>query len=329
MSSPNFWDDPGSIEPRLTTLGRLSTQVELVDALRRNLTELQELLEQLGRRDGDALGEAALRYRYLVRELPRVELTLLFDDPRDGLGTYLRIEARGRRAAAEQWVAELTTMYLKWAGRRQFPASVLSEEVGRNGTPHAVWLGIEGYGAYGLLKREAGSHRLVQPEPGKKEKRQVVQATVSVWPDLPQDDLPPVDRTAAVIRACAIRQKGVLLKHITALAEASLAQGEEALVMTGDLPADDLAEEALAILRITRAMTSMGAGVPPHPIWGDVVRSYVRYKQRYVHDTATALRTGKLTATLNGALDPFLEARLRLRSPEAGVTQPLSGDAED
>jgi len=329
MSSPSFWDDPGAIQPHLTLLGRLSAQVEQIDGLRRNLDELEEYLAQATRNGGNALGEAAIRYRYLTRELPRVELTLMFEDPRDALGVYLRIEARGRRLAAQKWVAELATMYLKWAARREFPATVISEEPGKAGSLHAVWLGIDGYGAYGLLRGEAGPHRLVQPDPLEKDKRQVVQALVTAWPDLPQDELPPLDRSTVVIKMHRASQTGVLLKRPSTRVEVSLGGTQAAICLTGELPAADLAEEGLTVLRIGQVMANQAVAHGADPIWGDVVRSYVRFRQRYVHDTATGLKTGKLAATLNGALDPFLEARLHRPSSGGSVLTRLPhGDEE-
>lgn len=309
MSSPTFWDDPEAIQPRLTSLSRLSSHVELVDGLRRNLDELADFTAKLDKDGSEMLSEAALRYRYLVRELPRVELTLLFDDPWDVQGAYLRIEVRGRRTSAEQWVRELGEMYLKWAGQREFPATVISEELGKSGQLKAVWIGIDGYGAYGLLKGETGVHRLVQPEEGQKEKRQVLQAAVMVWPDLSPDDLPVLDRSRAGIRTQVLNQPGILSERLTARADISL-EGGEAITLISELPEEDLIEEAFTLLRIEHALEERKL---PHEMNanGALVRSYTRFKQHHVHDVATGLKTGKVTATLNGAIDPFLEARLR------------------
>ncbi len=311
MSTPSFWDDPASIQPKLETLSRLSGQVEMVDGLRRNLNELADILAELEQgHSADQIGEAALRYRYLVRELPRAELTLHFKGPWDTFGVYLHVEARGRRPVAAQWAADLARMYLGWAARREFLADVLSEDLSNSGGTRGAWIGIEGYGAYGLLRGETGIHRLVQAAEGGDGQRQVVQAIVSVWPDLSDADLPVVDRSRLRIKAQPANRSGVFSKRLTAHVEATLPGGEP-LALTGTLPVDDLEREAVQLLRTQVALGDHSLDHPADSVWGQVVRSYVRYKKRYVHDPRTGLKMGKLKATLAGELDPFLEAYLR------------------
>ncbi len=316
MSSPTFWDDPEAIQPRLTTVSRLSSQVELVDGLRRNLDELEEYVTRLDTAGPEVISEAALRYRYLVRELPRVELTLLFEGAWDVQGAYLRIEVRGRRGAAEHWVRELGNMYLGWAAHREFPATIISEDLSKSGGLRAVWIAIDGYGAYGLLRGETGMHRLVQPENGHKDKRQTLQAAVAVWPDLSPDDLPVLDRTLTTIRSQVVNQPGVLSERLSARVDVSLNGEGQPISLTSELPEEDLIEEAITLLRIRCALKERGPDAGHDGGLTDLVRTYVRYRQHYVHDIRTGLKTGKVTATLNGALDPFLDARLR-RTPAA------------
>jgi DNA polymerase III delta prime subunit len=331
MSTPTFWDDPQTIQPKLNAVGRLSSQVELVDGLRRNLEELAEFVRQMDAQPGgEALSEAALRYRYLVRELPRAELTLLFDEPWDTHGAYIRIDAQGRRTAAHHWVSEVVTMYLRWAAKREFPASIVSEQLTKNGALQSVWIGIDGYGVYGLLKGEMGSHRLV--DVGKDGERLTVQAFVTVWPDLPQTELPGLDRSAAAIQSRVISRPGVLIQRLASEVEVRIKGSRQGLTLTNDLPIDNAIEEAVTLLRIEAALGEHPVTKPDDPIWGDVVRSYVRYKRHAVHDPVTDLKTGKLSATLQGAIDPFLEARLRHRMPTMNVSEPaasLEGEGHD
>ncbi len=320
MSAPAFWDDPENIQQRLNTVSHLSTQIELVDGLRRNLDELAHFMQQAEGNGADALSEAALRYRYLVRELPRAELALLFTHPWDTLGAYVYISAAGAREGAAHWAAELATMYLKWAQRRGFLASVVSESSGKSGRLQSVWLGIDGYGIYGLLREESGLHRLIQPDPRQPEQRQMIQARVSVWPDIPLADLPAFDRASVGISRKVADRPGTLINRIVSQVEVRGAEGDSPITLAGSLPLEDLEEEAIALLRIGRLM----AANPPHrasdPAWGEVVRSYSRFKRHVVVDIATGLKTGKLAATLKGGIDEFLEARLRNRiMPEAGT----------
>lgn len=317
MSTPSFWDDPVKIQPKLAAVGRLSSQVELVDGLRRNIDELSDYVHQMETSGTEALSEAALRYRYLVRELPRAELTLLFDGPWDTQGAYLRIEVQGRTAAAHNWVEELARMYLGWSEQREFPSSVLSEQLAKNGKLQSVWMGIEGYGVYGLLARETGIHRLVDEDSAGN--RKTIQAKVTVWPAIPQNDLPPLERSQISLQTRSINQPGVLLERLTTLVEAGVAGKAVSLTLANGMPADDAVDEAVDLLRIAEALRDQPNGGVSHQVSGNVVRSYVRYKKHYVHDAETDLKSGKLAATLHGALDGFLEARLRHKTGQSAV----------
>ncbi len=313
MSTASFWDDTQAIQPQLEAVGRISSQVELIDGLRRNLDELGDYLKLMEESDDSSLlGEAAMRYRYLVRELPGAELTLLFSDPHDINGAYLHIEGRGNRAVAFDWAVELAQMYSGWAERRQFPMTVIAEELTHKGATRGVWLGIDGYGAYGLLRGDMGTHRLVQSvDEGK---RQVVQARVSIWPDLPLVDQPESIRSESVqpdFRIKEISRSGIFSKRLVSQAELQLADDRATLKLSSALPATDLANDLAGLFRSFEAVSKHPDQLPSDPIWGQVVRSYVRYKKRYVQDPRTGLKSGKLKAILKGDIDSFLEAYLR------------------
>ncbi len=313
MSTPSFWDDPQAVQPRLEEMEQLSGQVELVDGLRRNLSELSDLLDSVEAGHADLLNEAALRYRYLLRELPRAEMAVLFSSAQDVCGAYVCIMALGRREAAREWARQLAQMYLGWAARHAFHAAVLGEEEGDSLTRWGVWLSIEGYGVYGLLRGEAGIHRLVQPAGSGAERRQVVQAVVNVWPQLPEDNLPTPDAGQLDVEVQPVNQSGLLGKRLTGRVQVQL-NGEEVLVLTSALPVEELQREAIALVRIHKAMGEQAGLLDARSGRGRVVRSYVRHKQRYAHDPGTGLRA-KLSATLKGDIDPFVEARLRAANP--------------
>jgi ATP-dependent Clp protease ATP-binding subunit ClpC len=325
MATPSFWDDPQDLQPRLATLERLSSQLDLLDRLKRNLDELAGFVERMG--DGktggsDLLGEAQLRYRHLMSELPHAELTLLFGHPWDAYGAYLHIEAQGEREVAFEWVSELGHMYLKWAAGRDSQASVISETLTDAGKTRALWLKVAGYGAYGLLRGESGVHRLVQANP-QDGRRQIARAVVSAWPDLPDRELPEYDPRLVVVKKRRLDGAGVFNKQLSAQVDVRLGDDQHALRLAGSLPADTLAQEAIRLLRVMAVAGVLPPGEASEPPQGETVRAeetvrakgtvraYVRYKQRYARDPRTGVRSDDLDATLNGKIEAFLEAYLR------------------
>jgi len=318
MSSASFWDNPETIQPKLTAVGRLSSQVELVDGLRRNLEELSEFVNQMESDGSETVSEATLRYRYLVRELPRAEMTLRFDDPRDTQSAYIRIQAQSRRTASQGWVAELANMYLGWAVKRDFSTSILSEDLGKNDLLDGVWLKVDGYGTFGLLKEESGLHELVQA--GKSGERESLQAKIAVWPEIPQTDLPSLDRSQLGIQSQVINKRGILNEWLTGKVEITFQGESRAFSLVNDMPMEDAIEAAITLLRIQDELGGDPLTTPRDPMWSKIIRRYVRYKKHYVHELRTDVKTGKLAATLHGALDPFINARLQQSAGETVMT---------
>jgi len=331
MSTPAFWDHPDEVQPLLDKLSHVSSQVELVDGLRRSLDELNAVLAQMQAGNGagerrDQLAEAARRYRFLLRELPRAELTLLFTEPHDTLGAYLRVEARGRTAEARKWALQVAEMYLGWAERREFLTTVIGETLAGRAT-NGVWLGVGGYGAYGLLRGETGTHRYVQAVKGPdgEPRRRVSQVGVVVWPDVPLAELPRLEAGALDVESGRISRAGKLSKRLVSQVAVTHNASGYRLSLNSALPVGDLEAELARLVRIALLMGFADVDASPegaHPVWGNVVRSYVRYKRNYVEDPRTRLKTGKIQNVLRGDLDAFLQAWLRQQSapePEASA----------
>jgi ATP-dependent Clp protease ATP-binding subunit ClpC len=311
MSTASFWDDPDTIQPKLATVGHLSSQVELVDGLRRNLEELADYVGEIEADSPEALSEAVLRYRYLVRELPRAELTMLIDEPWDTLSAYICIEARGRKTASGKWVAELAEMYTAWAAKREFTVNIISEEMMKSGNLQSVLIAITGYGVYGLLRGEAGTHQLIQT--AKNGAAEIVEAKVELQPVLPQSEMPPLERSHLNVQTHVIDEPGALSERLIAHVVVAQKDHQDGVSLWSSLAVDRAVEEAVTLLRIRDALRNHQGWNGSKPMT-EPVRAYVRHKKSYVEDFGSKLKSGKLAATLHGALDPFLEARLRSRT---------------
>ena len=89
---------------------------------------------------------------------------------------------------AADWADMLKRMYLRWADRMGFRAAVVDEQPAEEAGISHCSLEIEGAYAYGYLKSEIGVHRLVRISPfDQQARRHTAFASVSVWPDMPDD----------------------------------------------------------------------------------------------------------------------------------------------
>jgi peptide chain release factor 2 len=314
MSAPTFWDDPQAAEAKLAVLGDLTRKVDVCEGLRRAAEDLESALELIVEEGARQLiGDAARRYRYLLRELPRVELDLLLTGPWDTHDAFLTVSVAPEDTEAAEWAEGLARMYLGWAGHRRYEATVLDETRDDAGHLQSFTVAIRGHGAFGLLKGESGAHRRLQhrEEGG----RQVLHARVEVIPDIGVDELGEITPGDLELQSQAISGQGEFIRRLRSHAQAVHLPSETVVSLTNDRTRDDNSELCRHLLqaRLTfeARVPERPAPSPLEPFWGAVVRTYSVYKDQFVKDTRTGVTETHIRRVLEGHIDTFLEAYLR------------------
>lgn len=138
---------------------------------------------------GEIVREALDGLSRLSARLDAWELASLLSGPHDRLGAHVTIIAGAGGADAMDWASMLERMYTRWAGNRGFRVTVEDRVPGEEAGVKAVELRVEGELAYGWLRGERGTHRLVRASPfNSKGLRQTSFAGVEVVPLLHADE---------------------------------------------------------------------------------------------------------------------------------------------
>ena len=306
MTDVGFWNDPAAARRRLDAYQRASAIIDQLTDLRRGLDRLQQALTPASPK-----ADAALRaFGFLNTELPRVEFTSYLSGPHDAGGAYLRITVKSKLSGAQRWAAELARMYLGWGKSRGLTVSVLGEDLAPTGRQISLTLAFSGFGVFGLLRGEAGVHRLVQQvKVNGRDSLQRFSADVVVLPEISEDDLPTP--TGLSTSTKPLSRAGLLIGRLTGQGSAHLESGG-GLTLAGDLPADELAVEAARLLRIERWLAEhpLDAAEPTAP--AGLVRTYSRNtRDKGVQDHRTGKRSLKINQVLAGEIQEFLDAALR------------------
>lgn len=310
MSDVGFWNDQSTARRKLDAYQRASSTVEMLSSLRQALDTLTE-----GARLESAPLESLSRpYRFLLNELPRIEFTSWLSGPRDSCGAYLNIGVKSKSTAARQWVGALSKMYLGWARQRGFTASVLGEDLSPEGRSFAATMVVSGFGAYGLLQGETGTHKLVQAvKAAGQESLQRLAASVNVLPELDDDDLPTPPANLQV-NVKGINRGGLIIPRLTSQVSIRHPATDHRLTLASNLPPDDLAAEATRILWTAVFLDGERDSRLAPPL-GGIVRSYMRStKDKGVHDHRTGQRTIKVKQVLDGDIQEFLDEALKKRN---------------
>ncbi len=328
-ASPDLWSDVDHAREVTKELGRLSSQLESFDALRRALDDCEVLADFSGQAlaDGSAdwslLGELGEAINRLEADLSALETQSLLSGPYDENDAIAELHAGAGGTDAQDWTEMLLRMYVRWAERRGFGVEIDEVTEGQEAGLLSATMIVKGPYAYGWLSAERGVHRLVRISPfDSQARRQTSFASLEVTPLL-ADDAHEVEVDERDLRIDTYRSSGAGGQHVnktdSAIRITHLPTGivvscqnersqHQNRARAMQILTAKLAERARAERQA--AMDSL-TGERADNAWGSQIRSYVQAPYQLVKDHRTEAETGNVDAVLDGDLDEFMEAELR------------------
>ena len=205
-AQPDFWDDQQAAQKQMRRLDEVKAQLQqladwggAVDDAKATL-ELYELEP-----DEEMLTEAQEGLHQLRQGLDRWELERLLSGDYDKEGAVLTINAGAGGTDAQDWAQMLLRMYTRWAEDHGMKVTVNELSEGEEAGIKSASIEVEGRYAYGYLRNEKGTHRLVRISPfNANDKRQTSFAGIEVMPKIDEEvdiDIPEKDLEVTTSRS--------------------------------------------------------------------------------------------------------------------------------
>jgi peptide chain release factor 2 len=318
--SPDFWEDQQRAQQVMRQIESIKSEIQTAEELTNDLDSLMELYDST-----ESPEELLEDHADIHRRIKGFEKLKFLSGKYDSHDALLSIHAGQGGTEANDWTEMLMRMYQMYADSKDWKYKIEDIESGNEAGISHVTMKISGDYVYGLLKREHGTHRMVRISPFNAQGlRQTTFAGVEVIPviekvdsdiDIPESDIEfkavraggpggqKVNKTSSAVQITHI-PTGITVHSST---ERNQAQNRESAMSI-------LRSKLARILEEERAERIENLkGDYKKASWGNQIRNYVLHPYKLVKDLRTNVESNDPEDILDGKLDEFIEAQLRIQ----------------
>lgn len=318
----DLWSDPEKARDILKKKTRLDAVVAQWRKLRASAEDL-EILLGLAKDENDeaALAEVDRDLGSLQAAVRDEELRMMLGSEQDPMNAIMSIHAGAGGTEAQDWAEMLLRMYLRWAERRNFKATIIDFLPGDEAGVKSVSLTLEGEYAYGYAKAEIGIHRLVRISPfDAGARRHTSFASVFVYPEV--DDEIVVEIDEGDLRIDTYRSTGAGGQHVNKTDSAvRITHLPTGIVVQCQNERSQHKNKSMAMKYLKSRLYELKLQEQTAKLdevnkskkdiaWGSQIRSYVLHPYKMIKDHRTNLEVGNVGRVLDGDIDAFIEAYL-------------------
>ena len=300
----------------IDNITKINDDIELIDYTLSSLVDDGQVEENI-----DMVSEMYELASNLKKNIDALETTQIFKTKEDEYDAYIDIQSGSGGTEAQDWVAMLLRMYLRWLESKNFTHEVVELSEGEIAGFKSATIKVSGDYAYGWLRTETGVHRLVRKSPfDSGSRRHTSFASVFVYPQINEDidvKINPNELRIDVYRASGAggqhvntTESAVRITHLPSKIVTQCQNGRSQHKNKESAMKQLRAKLYLFELEKKNEIKNKVESEKSDISWGNQIRSYILDDSR-IKDLRTKFESGNVQAVLDGDLDEFIEKSLK------------------
>lgn len=328
-TDPDFWNDAENSSRVLQKIKQKKDRVSGWESLRDKLEDAIVLAEMgIEENDESVVEEVESELKAIEAEEERQRIEVLLSGEYDRNNAIVSFHPGAGGTEAQDWALMLYRMYTRWGEKHGFNVKLVDWLDGEEAGIKSATIMVSGTNAYGYLKSEAGVHRLVRVSPfDASGRRHTSFASVEVMPEFEDDG--KIELRDEDLEITAHRSSGAGGQHINKTDSAIRILHKPTGIVVGcqtersqlqnKETAMKMLKSKLMEIKLRERLDTIEEiqGNKTNIEWGAQIRSYVFMPYTLAKDTRTGYEDGNIQSVMDGNIDGFINAYLKMNSANA------------
>ncbi len=326
---PNFWNNPTTANKITQEIKQARDTIERYEKLCTRLEDAIALAEMaIEENDEDSTEEVQSELEAIENETEKERISVLLCGEYDKNNAIVSFHPGAGGTEAQDWAQMLYRMITRWAEKSGFKVKLLDWLDGDEAGLKSATIMVEGLNAYGYLKSENGVHRLVRVSPfDSAGRRHTSFSSIEVMPEFSEVD--SIVIRDEDIEVTAHRSSGAGGQHINKTDSAIRILHKPTGIVVGcqtersqlqnKETAMKMLKSKLMEIKLRERLDTIEEiqGNKTNIEWGAQIRSYVFMPYTLAKDTRTGYEDGNIQSVMDGNIDGFINAYLKMNSANA------------